>query len=257
MSVEFTYGGRDRLPGYQAAIETQENEFLFGPYPAQYFTGLQVDGAARDVGNTGKTHILRAGLLMGLVTATNKLKEWSPTAQDGTEYVFGILKEARTMQMNGSDTDRLTGHMVLAGGLLANRLIVPGTTAKGISGNALEMLIRQQLRGRFIMNDTYMNARPEYFIHTVSAAEASDGITLTAAQSHREYHSTAAVAITLPTTPFKGVKYTFYGEGAIITVGSGSSNIKVPGVALAASLAVEDEIQEVIGDGSQWLVRTY
>jgi len=257
---QFTYGGRDRVPGISTAVETFENEILWGPYEAQFISGLTIDGAARDVGNTGNTHILRAGLLLGQITATGKLKEWSPAAVDGTEYVWGILKESRTMLSNNTNTDRLTGLIVVGGGLLSDRLIIPGTSALGIAGNALEYLVRQHLRVRFMLNDSYMFARPEIQIHTVSAAEQTSGITLTLADSHRAYHNTGdVIAITLPTTAYKGLVYEFYAHTTttdIITVGSGSANIVVPGSAGASSLAVDAEIVRLEGDGTNWIVKS-
>jgi hypothetical protein len=259
MTIQSVYGGRDRVPGQSAAVETFENEFLFGTYPYQQISGLTIDGAARDAGNTGKTHILRAGLLLGQVTATKKLKEWSPTATDGTEYIWGILKESRTMLSQNTDTDRLTGLIVIAGGVLSKRLIIPGNVAMGIAGDTLEFQVRQQLRANFILNDTYQVSRPEMTIHTVSAAEQTAGITLTHDDSHRAYHNAGGtVTIALPTTALRGVKYQFYAQTSTtdaITVSSASANILVPGSAAANSLAVDGAIKEVEGDGTNWIVK--
>jgi len=255
MSLQMGYNGRNRVPGISTAVETFENEILWGTYESIQKTGLIIDAAARDVGNTGKTHILRAGLLMGLNESTGKLHPWTPTANDGTEYVWGVLLES--INMFGSDAsgvDRLTGNMVCAGGLLADQLIIPGTTARGLSGNALEMLSRLRLRQNFRLNDSYQYGRPINVITVPTADEITDGITLTVNDSHKEFHSESAITITLPATPYKGVEYTFFGNGDEITVASGSSNILVPGAALANSLAVDDIIRRVVGDGTQWVV---
>ena len=258
MSTQFSYGGRDRVPGISASVETFENEFTWGPWPAQHLSGLVINGATRDTGNTGSTHILRAGLLLGLNNTTQELNVWDPTAVDGTEYIWGVLKESRSMLSNNTSTDRLSGPIVVAGGLISNRLIVPGTTALGLASSAsLEYLARQQLRSRFVLNDDFQFARPEWTIHTVSEAEGIAGITLTARNTNREYQSEEAVTITLPATPYKGLRYRFFGNGEAITVASGSSNIKVPGASAANTLAVEDVIREVYGNGSQWVVLAY
>jgi hypothetical protein len=259
MTAQFTYGGRNRVPGITAAVETFENEFLWGPYEAQYISGLTIAGTARDTGNTGSTHILRAGLLLGQNFTTKKLQQWTPTATDGTEYIWGVLKESRTMLSQNSDTDRLTGLIVVGGGVLSNRLIVPGTTAPGISGNALEYLVRQQMRANFMLNDSYMFSRPEFMVRTVSAAEQTAGITLTVADSHTAFHNTGGtVTITLPATAYKGVKYQFYAQVSTtdeVTVASGSSNILVPGASAASSLSVDGAYKEVVGDGTNWVVK--
>lgn len=260
MGIPVIYGGRDRVPGITSAIETFENEFVWGPWPAQYISGLVIDGTTRDTGNTGYTHILRAGLLMGQDHTTKKLKVWDPTATDGSEYIWGILKESRSMLMNNASTDKLTGAIMVAGGVLSNRLIVPGTTAVGLASSAsLEYLARQQLRMRFMLNDSYEYSRPEEMIHNVSASEQSGGITLTNADSHRIYRNTGGtVTITLPANPYKGLKFAFYAlvtTTDAITVSSGSSNIVDPGAAAASSATVDGAYKEVIGDGTYWIVR--
>jgi hypothetical protein len=163
------------------------------------------------------------------------------------------------MLSQNSDTDRLTGLIVVGGGVLSNRLIVPGTTAPGISGNALEYLVRQQMRANFMLNDSYMFSRPEFMVRTVSAAEQTAGITLTVADSHTAFHNTGGtVTITLPATAYKGVKYQFYAQVSTtdeVTVASGSSNILVPGASAASSLSVDGAYKEVVGDGTNWVVK--
>jgi hypothetical protein len=199
---------------------------------------------------------------MGLVTATQKLKVWDPTAYDGSEYIWGVLKESRSMLMNNTSTDRLTGAIVIAGGLLSNKLIVPGTTALGLASSAtLNHLARAQLRHRFILNDDFQYARPELFIHNVTSTEQSSGITLTYANSHTIYRNTGGtVTITLPATAYKGIKFQFVSLVTTtdnITVSSGSSNIVTPGSAATNSLTVNSGFVELVGDGTYWLVKTF
>lgn len=254
MSFQQGYGGRNRVPGLSTVAQTFENEVLWGTYESIQKSGLVIDGSTRDTGNTGRTGVLRAGLPMGLNTASGKLHVWNPTANDGTEYIWGVLTESVMAEHNGTDIDRMTGGIVVAGGLLANQLIVPGTTARGIVGNALEMLMRLRLRQNFNLNDSYQHGRPINVITVPTADEISGGVTLTVSNSHKEFHSESAITYTLPATPYKGVEYTFFGNGDTITVASGSSNILTPGSALAGSLAVLDEINRVVGDGTQWVV---
>lgn len=52
--------------------------------------GVPIDPAARDATNTPTT-TLRSGLVMGIVTATKKWKEYDNTDGDGTEVAAGIL----------------------------------------------------------------------------------------------------------------------------------------------------------------------
>lgn len=260
MAFQQVYGGRHRKPGISSTVETFENEFLWGTYPSQQISGLAIDGSTRDTGNTGYTHILRPGILLGQNSSTKKLFVWNPSAIDGTEYIWGVLAgNGLSMLSNNANTDRFDGLIVVGGGLLSNRLIIPGTTAVGIVGNALEYVARQQLRANFMLNDSYMFGRPDWTIHTVSAAEQSAGITLLHSDSHREYHNSGGtLTATLPATPYKGVRYRFYAQTPTtdeITVASGSSNILVPGdLSSASSLSVDGDFLELEGDGSNWVV---
>ena len=100
------FGGSYGAPGIRATKETQENTFYFGRWEDQRkFTGL-IDGAARDTGNAGDTSVLRAGLIMGRVTSSNKLKQWDPTATDGTEEPLGLLGLSVNTQTDGSKQHR-------------------------------------------------------------------------------------------------------------------------------------------------------
>lgn len=254
MSNAMVYGGINRTPGVSAVTTNLENEFLWGNFEAQFVSGYLIDGSSTDSGNTGYTSILRSGLLLGKVHSTEKLKPWSPDAHDGSEYIWGVLGESVSLLMNNVATDRLMGKVYVSGGLLSSRIIVPGTTAFGISGNALEYLVRQQLQGRFVLNDSYQYARPDWQIHTTTNAEETAGITLLARDSHREYQADGAITITLPANPYKGLAYRFTSLDGAITVSSGSSNIKVPGAAAANSLTVDDVAVELRGNGSVWVV---
>lgn len=255
-----TFTGRDGIPGINPVVETFENEFLFGSYPIQQYSGLVISQDARDVGNTVNPQILRQGLLLGKVEATQELKEWSPNATDGSEYVWGILNQTISLrsiagQSGGTNNteSRLTGYIVIAGGLLANRVIIPGSTQPGIVGNPNEYLVRALLRENFIINDSYQYARPNGFIQVLTA---DDGpvYALTEIESGKEFHSSVLIAVTLPATPSRGLEYQFYNEGDTTVVNSGSVNIRVPGSPLTNTLEVESPVT-LCGTGTEWLVK--
>jgi hypothetical protein len=262
MSIQMVYGGRDRVPGISAAIETFENEFTWGRWENHEVAGMLVDGTTRDTGNTNYTHILRAGLLMGKVESTDKLKVWDPTATDGSEYIYGVLKESRSMLMNGTSTDRLTGAIIISGGVRANRLIVPGTTNIGLAESAANNhLARAFMRSRFMFDDDFDKGRPENNVVNVSAAQQSGGITLDYDDSHKFFFNTGGtVTIALGSlVAYKGIEFTFFSNtatSATITVTSGSSNIKAPNVSAANSLSVDGTCRKIRGNGSLWLVET-
>ena len=49
MSFNQSFTGRNKIPGITTAVETFENEFVYGPYEAQYISGIVIDASARDL----------------------------------------------------------------------------------------------------------------------------------------------------------------------------------------------------------------
>ena len=68
--------------GNYAPIETYTNEFVWGRDYNIIRTGSVMSSVARDIGATPTT-ILRAGLVVGTITATNKLREYAAINTDG------------------------------------------------------------------------------------------------------------------------------------------------------------------------------
>lgn len=261
MTINHVYGGKNREPGITTTVETFENEFMFGSYPIQQMSGLRIDASARDVGNTGTTKVLRAGLLMGQNFTTKNLLPWNPDALDGTEYIWGILQESQSVRDALNDeAARLSGFIVIGGGVLSNRLIIPGQTDLGLSQNAaLEYVARAQLRANFILNDSYMHSRnSDPIIKTVPDA----GLVLDYEDSHSYFIYSGAeenVTVTLPATPYRGIIYKGAAPSGEFTFSSGSANIRVPGVALANSYQLStanSRVVQIIGTGTEWLVET-
>ena len=263
MSFEFT--GAFGLPSVQAALETSENVFWWGRFEQEAFIGSLIDGATRDAGNTGYTDVLRPGLLLGKVTSSGKLKEWSPTAVDGTEKVFGVLGYSQKMQRLGSDADRWLGWIYTWGFLKADRVIVPGSTDFGISGNANEHLIRAQLHNRFTFND---QLEGNNFGGIRSVVAKTTDYTVTAAD-HDTLFTTrgaaGAVNFTLPTTALAGLRYRFIAvadQNLTVTAGTAdtivtANDAEADSVAFSTSTEKIGGSFEVIGDGTSWLVVTH
>lgn len=254
------YGGSNRTPGMDPVVSTFENEFKWGKFDFQIFTGLTISGAARDIGNTDYTAILRAGLLLGRVTATNKLMQWDPDAIDGSQNIWGILHKSQNMQSNGTNRDRLMGPIVCVGGLLTDALIIPGETDRGLVGKDLEFSARKQLRANFHLNDSYSRSRlAGYTPRIVSASEQAGGYTILDSDDGTNFVNTGGtVTLALPTEAKQDLEFKFTsldaGSAAAITVSSGSSNIIVPGSAASGSNTVDGEVNTFRGDGTNWIV---
>src|SRR5688572_24326980 len=87
------------------AAVTTEREFLWGPLQTWQLVGGVIVSTAADSGSTPTT-TLRKGLLMGIVTASKKWKQYSPTATDGSQVVQGILvQDYNTLDQSGTARD--------------------------------------------------------------------------------------------------------------------------------------------------------
>ncbi len=89
-------GQLGNLPGMDAAIESVENEFLFGPQGTFVTRGINIDSAAVDAGNTPTT-TLRRGLVMGIIASSNLYTNYSASATDGSQEPVGILYQTVAM----------------------------------------------------------------------------------------------------------------------------------------------------------------
>lgn len=193
------YTGMFQIPSMNAVLEGVENQPWFGRIEQQVWLPDTISGAARDAGNTVST-LLRPGLLLGKVTASGLLKEWNPACADGTQNIFGVLGGTVHAQQSGSDQQRYVGFVMVSGNLYSDRIIIPGNAAEGIVGDALEFLVLNQLRRRFLLDrhlgmldaDAFSGGRIRYFTYAENTANA---LTLTTAE-----HGSHVVAQYLPAT---------------------------------------------------------
>lgn len=262
----FFFQGANLVPGLQTMLETTENQFWIGRWENQIWHYGVISSAAVDTGNTGGTTTLRAGLLLGQVTATGELKEWNPSAVDGSETIFGVLGITQPLRYGaGSGTaDRLVGMIHIAGRLDPAKLIVPGQTSLGISGNASEYDIRNQLGLRVMFGDALQTLPSTGWKGPVAKTSSypvtdADNMTLFTNEG-----AGGAVTFTLPVSPKKGLRYGFYvaaDQNVIVAANAGSQDsLVVYNDAAADSVALSTSGQkiggffEVIGTGTKWLV---
>lgn len=86
---------------------------------------MKVSSTAIDGGNTGQTHILRAGLVLGKITATGELAHYSDIAGDGTEVAWGILMQEVDLKdgdVSATSIDTF-GDVLIKGTVLEGELI--------------------------------------------------------------------------------------------------------------------------------------
>lgn len=261
--MNFSFDGAYIMPGQLTERLTWENTFWFGDRALQQWTGVVLSGAARDTGNTSYTTILRSGLLLGRVTATNKIKEWNPTGTDGSEQIFGVLDLSVNTQRLGANQDRWLAYIMVGGTLKADRLIIPGNTTMGIDNETLEHLVRAQMYRRFIFSDDW-DGNPHGGWKNVVVKTAS--YTVTEADNNVLFSTrgaSGAVTFTLPATAKKGLRYGFYNAAdQDMLVASGTADTMVAindlaadSVAFSTSSLKIGGMFEVFGDGTGWLTR--
>lgn len=137
------FAGQYGVPGSGAAVTSTHRQILFGrPQEREVLdTGALISSAARDDQNSPTT-VLRAGLLLGIITASGKWAEWDPDASDGTENIAGILAEEVVMtDILGTAVDR-DAPVILSGPVKTDMLLAEGDA---LVGDVDEYLARRQL----------------------------------------------------------------------------------------------------------------
>lgn len=197
--------GQFNVPGISDEYAYLSKDITWGPSALQIFLPGLLSGAARDSGNSPTTY-LRPGLLLGKITSSGKLVEWSPTATDGSQFIEGILVTDLNAQQLGSNVDRYVG-ILKSGCVKAGSLLIGGEANYGLSGKTSEYVARNLLRGNFMLDDAIHNVSSRYRKVILVTADK----TLTAADSGCLFvtNGTAAVNFTLPAM-LEGLEFTFY-----------------------------------------------
>lgn len=266
------YGGYLAGPGINAPVGNVENTFYWNNHHLNVFDQALIDSATVDSGNTVTT-VLRPGLLLGKVYSTGKVKQWSPTATDGSQYIFGILENPGLGMADslGTAKDRWRGGIMIRGAVKPQRLLIPGQASFGITGISTEYVVRNQLQamGFLLMDDPNGTSllRSTQFGGGFSLIQAK-----TADYTVKVYESgtmftnrgaSAAVNFTLPTTAYQGLYYGFYlveDYELMITAGTADTLVvfndkAADTLAITSTSSQIGTMVEVYGDGTGWLTR--
>lgn len=143
--------GISQLPGIAAAVENTESALMWDKYEKfSFWNQNPIVSTAVDAGNTPTTN-LRAGLLLGQVTASKKLIQYDPTATDGSEVVYGVL--LRDVAMINPATQAVAdqiGFVAMTGMVKGADLLILGTA---FNSSTYENVARAQMSQRFIFDD--------------------------------------------------------------------------------------------------------
>lgn len=250
--------GQELYPGMTAVNETQEANILYGRTEWAWYETAQLISSAVDAGNTPTT-LLRPGLVLGRITASKLLTAWNPDAVDGSQYVFGILTQQVNMLINGTATAKLTGKVLVRGGLKAANILIEGVA---LSGHTYESTFRNQAAKNFLLDDNIGLGQGPWREYQIIAA---DRVVALADQDVMFVckGGSGAVNFTLPATALAGMRYGFYNaqdQNMTITAGTADkivslNDLAADSVALSTSSEKIGGSFEVIGmaDGT-WLV---
>lgn len=224
------FTGGMAIPGMNTVLEGVENQPWFGEISQQIWLPDTISGAARDAGNTVTT-LLRSGLLLGKVTATGLLKEWSPTGTDGSQDIHGVLGAMLLAQQSGSNQQRYVGFVQIGGNLYSDRIIIPGNAAEGIVGDANEFAVISQLRRRFLF-DRHLTQLQTPLAGNRLIAKTAD-FTIVNADNGRHFTNIGASGTIIPTLPTaaRGLEFLFSASAAqtMTITASGSDKIASSG----------------------------
>jgi len=273
--LQFT--SRYATPGIRAVKENFEKAITFGPWEHNraFLVPACIAGAASDAGNTSYTHVLRPGLLLGRYNSAGnyKCKEWTPTATDGTEDIFGILMSDITVHEAGVDQDRWVS-VLIGGNVKAGSIIVPGQTDPGLASQVLEWTIRSQMSQRFVFDDWYNLAHmgAAAFGWRKVRAITTSAYTITTRDNGTLFTNEGNASNTLLTLPAvassKGLHYGFLGmlDGAakLLGVKASAQTIIVLGSLGKMRVTLATTSQQIGGfftitglDNSKWVALSY
>jgi hypothetical protein len=181
--------GITRLPGAIDAIFSTERDLEWGPVSNYYLLSGKLDSTAVDAGNSPTTE-LRRGLLLGRVTSTGKLKQYNPTATDGTQYAIGPLFQE--VNMLAPETQIAADH--------ACRYIAFGVGIKSAQVLLLDEQARRQLQKRILFDDFQTR---EIFGGWSRITAKTGNYTVLSTDNNTHFTTTGnagALTFTLPTT---------------------------------------------------------
>jgi len=161
------YTGTGLVPGMGSPVYSVEHDIqgmIYGsPHHCLFVTHAVIDGASRDTGNTDDTTVLRPGLIMAKITATQKWVPFVTGGSDGSEQPAGILTIlGLNTQMDGADTDRFLATIMVGGNINPEALCYKSTAAYGIDkATAAHVVIRKAFKYAFRFSDDFMNYTAE------------------------------------------------------------------------------------------------
>lgn len=147
-------------PGMGVAAYTAEHDnmgMIYGsPHHTVFLTHAIIDGAARDANNTDTT-VLRPGLIMAKLSATQKWVPFVTGGSDGSEQPAGILTMlGLNTQMDGGNVDRFLATIMVGGNVNPAALVLSASATYGIPTSGAGLVVRKAFKYSFRFSDDFM-----------------------------------------------------------------------------------------------------
>lgn len=255
--------GQFGIPGQSAATTTVSNEILWGGDASKipvFQKSVVFSSTAVDAGSS-PTSFLRAGLLMGEISATGEQAQYNPAASDGTQYLTGINAVEQVMVDGlGTAVDRF-GPMVVSAPVKARALFILGAA---LVGSAHEFVARRAMHALGFKLDDDLQGFLSGAVRRITT-KATNYTVVKADQGTIFQAKTADATFTLPAIQ-NGLFFTFQqtadfemsvasAEGDNMVVGNDLSADSVTFTTASEQIGAQVDVEAKYVDGTlKWVV---
>jgi hypothetical protein len=151
------YQAMHLVPGVGTELFSAESGLsglIYGPlHLSLLLPYARVSGAARDASNSPTT-VLRPGLVMAKITASDKWSPFVSGASDGTQYALGILTEfGLNTQIDGADADRWMATILVKGNVNPSAICLTTSATYGLARASVGLAVRKHFKYNFTFSD--------------------------------------------------------------------------------------------------------
>ena len=124
-------------PSFGTAKTTGLDYFLVSDYGVGTEIGVLMVSTARDPNSPNSTSVLRAGLVLGKVTASSKYKQYDNAAADGSEVAAGFLRHSIDLRDAAGTQQDTPAVMITVCEVSTAKIPASGANYTGLDANAI------------------------------------------------------------------------------------------------------------------------
>lgn len=135
-------------PSYGPSKTTGLNYFLVSGYGIGTEIAVLMDSTARDPNSPNGTSVLRAGLVLGKITASSRYKQYDNAAVDGSQTAVGFLRHDIDLRDANGTQQNTPAVMITVCEVSTAKIPTSGANYTGLDANAIT-----DLAGKTIVRD--------------------------------------------------------------------------------------------------------